>query len=101
MTRSSLAAMRDAHDALIAALDSNDIDAIEVAVASFGAAVEKVRTANQSAAEGDEVQAARLRQLSDQAQMRVNFLTDMVRRRIERLSAARGRPDAFVYSREG
>lgn len=100
MTR-PLEAMKEAHEALIAALDTNDIDAIEASIAAFSAAVDTVRAGTPIAGEGSAAQSAKLRQLADQAQMRVNFLTDMVRRRIERLSAARGRAGTFVYSREG
>jgi hypothetical protein len=101
MSHDKLEAMKEAHDALIAALDANDIAAIEAAVAAFGDSVRALREAAEPLGPDAAARAAELRRLSDQAQMRVNFLTDMVRRRIERLGAMGGRGQVALYAREG
>ncbi|MGZ8281510.1 MAG: hypothetical protein ACXWUN_01000 [Allosphingosinicella sp.] len=101
MSHDSLEAMKEAHLALIAALDANDIAAIEAAVATFSVSVQNLRDAAPPQGEDAADRARELRRLSDQARMRVNFLTDVVRRRRERLDAARGCGEVQLYAREG
>ena len=101
MTDDKYEAMKEAHEALIAALDSNDIAAIEAAVSSFGESARALRAAVDLSSPEAAERAAELRRLSDQARMRVNFLTDVVRRRLERLEAVRGRGQVALYAREG
>jgi hypothetical protein len=101
MSDDHLEAMKEAHLALIAALDANDIAALEAAVATFGDSVRQLRDAAPPQGEDAAARAQELHRLSDQARMRVNFLTDVVRRRRERLEAVRGRPHVQLYAREG
>lgn len=77
--------------ALIAALDGQDVVAIEAAVADFRGAVEEVRAAG-GWRDNPEIidQVASIFALTDAARVRVNFLTDMNRQRLDALNAARG-----------
>ena len=101
MSHDQLQAMKEAHEALIAALDANDIAAIEAAVAAFGDSALALRNSDAPLGPDAAARALELRRLSDLAQMRVNFLTDMVRRRLERLGAGGGRGQVALYAREG
>jgi len=102
MTESALDRMQAAQHALIAALDANDAAAIEAAATAFAESVAALAKAPGSI-DRDEAaaRADALRQLFDQGQMRVNFLTDVVRRRLDRLASIRGRDQVPVYAREG
>ena len=88
--------------ALIAALDGDDVEGIELAIGQFGSALEAVRAA---AAWRDRPEILELVQricnLSEAARIRVNFLTDLNPRRIDALAAARGRPMVVPYGRDG
>lgn len=101
MSHEKLQAMTEAHEALIAALDANDTAAIEAAVSAFGDSVQALRETAEPLGPDAAERALELRRLTDQAQMRVNFLTDMVRRRLERLGEMGGRGQVAVYAREG
>ncbi len=94
--------MRGAQEALIAALDSNDIAAVETAVECCRACVETLRDDGAVSATPDvPARATELLRLSDEAQMRVNFLTDAMQRRLDRLAQAGGRGRVALYAREG
>ena len=99
MSHDKFEAMKEAHEALIAALDSNDIAAIEAAVSSFGERAQALRSVVDSCGPEAAEHAAELRRLSQHARMRVNFLTDAVSRRLERLEAVRGRGQVSLYAR--
>lgn len=86
--------------ALIEALESGDVRAIETAVAALRTAVEEApddwsRTPETKAAAQRAVAGA------EDARTRVNFLTDVVRRRLERLSIARGHGPCATYGAAG
>ena len=90
-------------EALIAALDSHDIDAIEDAVAAFGQSVEALKvpggwpqTANPPA------RLAEALKLADAARARVRYLSDRTRQRIDMLAVATGRFDCTpaTYGRQ-
>ena len=91
-----------AQHALIAALDSSDAAAIQTAATAFSDSVHALAASTVSL---DRAEAAAhadcVRRLFDQSQMRVNFLTDAVRRRLDQLAAMRGRAPVAVYAREG
>lgn len=89
-------------NALIGAFDSHRPEAIEAAAADYCAAVEDVRQAG-SWAVGPELKArlAGLLVQADEAQRRVNFLTDIAKRRQQALGALRGRRNEPVYTRRG
>jgi hypothetical protein len=86
------------HEALIRALDGNDLRAIEAATGSLAVAVAAVR------ADGDWGRTPGLRErllslaaLAQAAQIRVNFLTDTIRRRVDALAAMRGQHPPITY----
>lgn len=100
MSAANLEDMRASHEALLRALDDNDLESIEAAVAAFGASVDRVRSAGGWRADPEAaLRAAELQGLFDAAQRRVNILTDNVRGRLDRLSAARGEAAPAVYGR--
>ena len=87
---------------LIAALDSRDVEAIEAAVATFSKAVEEVRAQGGWRDHPQIVdQVVQCRALADAAGIRVNFLTDANRQRIEALATARGNIAGGAYRRDG
>ena len=97
-----LDAMRGAQQALIAALDSNDPAAVETAAETYRACAERLRGAGADLAAADlQAGAAEFQRLSDEAQARVNFLTDALQRRLARLTEAGGRGRVPLYAREG
>lgn len=76
---------------LIAALDGQDVGVIEGAVADFRGAVEEVRAAGGWRDNPEIVdRVVAIFALTDAARIRVNFLTDMNRQRLDALNAARG-----------
>ena len=86
--------------ALLDALESGDIRAIEAGVATLRASLDEA-PAEWSRTRETKALAERVATLAEGAQMRVNFLTDMVRRRLERLSVARGRGPCATYGATG
>lgn len=102
MIPTSLQRLKDCHVALIAALDGQDIDAIESSIVEFRDVVEEVRAAGGWRDNADIVdQVATILSLSEAARIRVNFLTDINQQRIELLSMARGRGPGAAYRRDG
>ena len=85
---------------LLSALDSGDIRAIEAGTAALRDAVEEA-PADWICTPETERMARRVAELAHSAQIRVNFLTDMIRRRLERLSVARGRGPCATYGAAG
>jgi len=91
-----------AHEGLIGALDSNDISAIETATAELAAAVQATRDATPAlSGTAARERLATLAALAQAAQVRVNFLTDGVRRRIDVLALSRGRVGNLTYGPAG
>lgn len=102
MEQDTLASLETAHEGLIEALDANDIDAIEQRVDELRAAIAHVRSQGAwRECPRLKERAQRIVKLGEAARLRVNFLTDMNRRRIQTLTAARGEPAAAVYARRG
>ena len=90
----------DCQQALLAALDARDAQAIEAASAQLAAAVaaaKGVAVWRPSRESRDQLEHA-LKQ-SDAARIRVNILTDWTRQRIERLAQLRGDQSAQTYAR--
>jgi hypothetical protein len=90
------------HEGLIRALDGNDLDAIENATLALADAVASARARQEWAA----TPAVRERLLSlaalaQAAQIRVNFLTDTIRRRVNAMAALRGTEPAMTYLPQG
>jgi hypothetical protein len=97
MSLASLDRLTACHEALIRALDGNDLGALDEASRSLAGAVAAAR------AEGDwptgpdlKERLLNLAALAHVAQIRVNFLTDKIRRRIDAVAALRGEP-AMTY----
>jgi len=89
-------------EALIRAFDAHPAEAIEAASADYLAALDEVRGIDFWTA--DPALKSRLEKLlgrTNEAQMRVNFLTAMAERRQRALSALRGRPASALYTRHG
>jgi len=86
------------HEALIRALDGNDLEAIETATLALADAIGSAR-ANQDWASTSEVRERllSLAALAQAAQIRVNFLTDTIRRRVNAMAALRGAEPAMTY----
>ena len=102
MKAAALERVEAAQTALIAALDASDAAAIEAAASAFADCVDALAAAPGTLDRAETAErAAAVRRLFDQSQMRVNFLTDVVRRRLDRLAAVRGRDHAPIYDREG
>jgi hypothetical protein len=80
-----------AHEALIRALDGDDLAELERATAALAEAVHAARRHDgwQAAPEMKE-RLLSLAALAQAAQIRVNFLTDMIRRRVDAAAALRG-----------
>jgi hypothetical protein len=87
---------------LIAALDGHDVEELEASIVRLSAAVQVARAAGAWRDRAEVVQhARRITGLAEAARVRVNFLTDLTQRRLDRLTEARGLPPAAVYSRSG
>jgi len=100
MTFQPITTIASSHEALIGALDANDVAAIEAAVADLQAAVEALRQSGRPAdAEAFRQQLPEAMALNQAARIRVNFLTDAGRRRIAAMAALRGTPSDLTYSR--
>ncbi len=90
--------LASAHEALIVALDANDLAAIEAATRALAGAVEAAHDmAPPADPTGFRDRLASLAALAQAAQGRVNFLTDMIGRRIDTFSAMAGRTPTLTY----
>jgi len=102
MSEAAVTALIDAEEALIDALDRDEIESLETAVRAFGRAVEVVRAAGAWHARPelpDKIKHAL--KLAEAAGARVNFLSDRNRRRLDMLNGAAGKPCATAYTRHG
>lgn len=91
-------------EALIAALDTQDIDAIEAALPALGRSVEALDTLDRGNLSPE--RRARLEEamrLADGARTRVRYLADRARQQIDMLAVAAGRFDCTpaTYDRSG
>jgi hypothetical protein len=95
-----LAAVIACQDRLIAALDQRDPSAIESASARLTAAIAQVRSRGAWHARGDDhAQIGHALKQCDAAAMRVNYLKDWTRQRIDSLAAVRGWEGPQLYSK--
>ena|SRR3712207_3854485 len=102
MTVASLDRLEACHVALIAALDAQDIDALEAMIDDFRDAVDTVRAQGGWRADPSvRGKVAHVAALADAARRRVNFLTDRNRQRLERIASASDRAPLAVYGRNG
>ena len=102
MTLAALDRLEACHEQLIGALDGHDLEAVEAGVARLRDAVAEVRAAG-GWHDNPEIRqrAERVARLVEAARVRVNFLTDLNRGRIEALESVRGRAGAMRYGRSG
>lgn len=88
--------------ALIEALDGDDIDVLEGAMADFRGTLDLLKNKGAWHATPETVaQLTRALALADAARVRVNYLTDRTRRRIDLLGEAAGLAPASGYLRDG
>ena len=89
--KATLERLEARHEALIAALDSNDVEAIEAASRELDAALAQLKGFDQWVAEPElKLAAERIGRLAEAAMMRVNVLQDQAKRRAEALAEVRG-----------
>lgn len=102
MSFETLGRLQTAHEELIGALDSNDVEAIEQRVEELRTAIAAVRSQGgwRETSQAKEC-AERIARLGEAARIRVNFLTDLTRQRIQMLSIARGEACGVAYGRPG
>jgi hypothetical protein len=102
MTANALARLEAAHEELIGALDGNDVESIEGRLEELRTAIAEVRAMGGWRESPDlKARAKRIAALGEAARIRVNFLTDLTRQRLELLSAVRGEALAGAYSHPG
>ena len=98
--KATLAALETQHEALIAALDANDLAAIERAGVDLGDSLAKLKGFDSWSSEPElKLAAERIGRLAEAAMMRVNVLNDQARRRSEALASLRGHQAPLTYSR--
>ena len=89
------------HEALIRALDGDDLGEIEQATASLAEAVHEARRHDWHSTPDLKERLLSLAALAQAAQIRVNFLTDTIRRRVNAMAALRGSEPAMTYQPQG
>lgn len=93
-----LDALATSHEALIRALDGDDLAGIEQATTALAEAVNAARGQEDWAGTpGMKERLLNLAALAQAAQIRVNFLTDMIRRRVDAAAALRGAQPPMTY----
>ena len=85
------------HEALIRALDGDDLGEIEQATASLAEAVHEARRHDWHSTPDLKERLLSLAALAQAAPIRVNFLTDMIRRRVDAAAALRGAQPQMTY----
>ncbi|MDP8913904.1 MAG: hypothetical protein M3N39_10060 [Pseudomonadota bacterium] len=102
MSLNALERLEEAHEELIGALDANDVESIELRVEELRSAISAVRAMG-GWRDSPELKnrAKRISQLGEAARIRVNFLTDMTRQRLQMVAAARGEVSGSLYSPAG
>ena len=102
MSLAVLDRLASCHEALIRALDGNDLHAIESATLGLADAIASARARQDWAATPDvRERLLSLAALAQAAQIRVNFLTDTIRRRVNAMAALRGTEPAMTYQPHG
>ncbi|HWI87257.1 MAG TPA: hypothetical protein VNT42_13175 [Sphingomonas sp.] len=102
MSATLLQQLNDAQAALDAALDARDLDALDAASAAVAVVVEEVRVVggwrDRPGLREDLVQ---ILKNAEAARGRINALTDLNRRRLDKLVSLAGAPRAVAYQRSG
>lgn len=98
--KESLERLEALHESLIAALDSNDLGAIEAAGRDLEDVLARLKGVDRWMAEPElKLAAERVGRLAEAAMMRVNVLSDHAKRRADTLAALRGQPTPALYGR--
>lgn len=98
--KATLERLQALHEALIGALDANDVIAIEAAGRELDETLAQLRGfENWVAAPELKLAAERIGRLAEAAMMRVNVLNDQAKRRSQALAAARGQASPAIYGR--
>lgn len=97
MQLAMLDALAQSHEALIRALDGDDLAGIEQATAALAEAVHEARRHDWHSTPDLKERLLSLAALAQAAQIRVNFLTDMIRRRVDAAAALRGAQPQMTY----
>lgn len=98
--KATLARLETQHEALIAALDANDVAAIERAGLDLAESLARLKGFDSWVAEPELKHAAeRIGRLAEAAMMRVNVLNDHAKRRADALAAVRGQAMPATYTR--
>jgi hypothetical protein len=92
-----LDSLAKSHEALIRALDGDDLAGIEQATVALAEAVHEARRHDWHSAPDLKERLLSLAALAQAAQIRVNFLTDMIRRRVDAAAALRGAQPQITY----
>ena len=91
-----------AQEALIASLDASDVLAIETAIDEFSDSLDGIRASGAWHATPETIaQLTRALSLCEAARIRVNYLTDLNRRRLCLLHQAAGADQRTAYDRNG
>lgn len=104
MNAAAVEAMIASSEALIAALDAHDIDAIEAALPAFGHSVEVLKSPGDwHQSPGLQARLKHAMKLAESARTRVRILADRNRQQIDMLATAAGRFDVTpaTYGRPG
>jgi hypothetical protein len=102
VSEAALQELKEAQAALIAALDSNDVEAIDTANAALAEAIEQVRVAGGwRERPGLRDDLVHILKVAEAARGRVNALADQNRRDLEKLINLAGVPRAVAYRRSG
>lgn len=96
MSLAVLDRLASAHEALIRSLDGNDLAAIDAATLGLVGAIAEARSSAVTPEMKERLLS--LAALAQAAQIRVNFLTDTLRRRVAALAALRGAEPAMTYA---
>ena len=102
MTEAAVDGLIASSEALIAAFDAHDIEAIEAALPAFGQSVAALKSPGVlNRTPGLSVRLAEAMKLADAARARVRYLADRTQQRIDMLATAAGRFDCTpaVYGR--
>jgi hypothetical protein len=94
MSQDAIDRLIGSSEALIAAIDAQDIEAIEGALPAFGASVAALKTPGHwQRSPGHSARLEQARQLADAARIRVRYLADRTQQQIDLLATAAGRFD--------
>lgn len=97
MTAQSIEALMQCQTALIAALDAGDVAEIERATQEMGSAVEALRADDGRVGSNSLPSLDHAMRQNQAARIRVNYLSEFNRQKIDRLSEIRGADPALTY----